>query len=639
MKLQIAWSIDKLIGILYGIIGAGLLATAGGWALGIEKLWAFSFLIFVPLPVRLLLGLGVLIAGLWAFMPRWRTIHFAFPIPQSWRWLWLPVAALLFWWLRERTLYGDGQFKLELLATHKLTSDPYIWKEPLDSLVAYTVTGWLRSIGSSPAVAEALMSVAAGVLYVAAVLYVAGQLSKVRSDLDQPNKPYHQSNFYIVGLLALGSSQLWFGHVENYSLVTATSFATVALAVGYLTERVPLCLVGLLAGCSVSFHPQAAFALLALFLLLKPRQWIRQIFILGVSGLIVPLLTVASMRLLGVPWPDLANGYAGDHQLFFTFAQILAPAHWWDAWNNLWLVAPLAPLWIGVGIWALFHPALWRDQIFRYLTGVATGWLVYHLSFQNDLPRHQDWDLFAIVGPGVTLWGLYTWSRLLARQPAEPASRHLNALIMPLLIFSLLFTVSWVGVNHFVSLIRPRTDQRDLYERYRLLDLRTLLPAAVITPNTPICADAKGCERVAALSFTMPQNGDERPVIFAHASAQVAFTLHVPDQASFLWLSPALDPVAWDWGGDGVTFQVLVQPISAGKSAAPTLLWSRTLTPNQPADRGWQEALISLAAYQGQTVNLILATLPGPADNNAGDRAGWGLPWLMQGTPDTRFDR
>jgi hypothetical protein len=43
-------------------------------------------------------------------------------------------------------------------------------------------------------------------------------------------------------------------------------------------------------------------------------------------------------------------------------------------------------------------------------------------------------------------------------------------------------------------------------------------------------------------------------------------------------------------------------------------------------------------AYQGQTVNLILATLPGPADNNAGDRAGWGLPWLMRGTPDTRFD-
>jgi len=62
------------------------------------------------------------------------------------------------------------------------------------------------------------------------------------------------------------------------------------------------------------------------------------------------------------------------------------------------------------------------------------------------------------------------------------------------------------------------------------------------------------------------------------------------------------------------------------------------LTPAQPADRAWQEALVPLAAYKGQTVSLILATLPGPADNNAGDRAGWGMPWLMLGTPDTRFD-
>ncbi|MCX6044608.1 MAG: hypothetical protein NT075_05800 [Chloroflexi bacterium] len=641
MKLQTTGSIDKLSGIVCGIIGAGLLATAGGWAFGLRGLWAFSFLIFAPLPFRLLLGLGVLLAGLWPLILLGRTMYFtssisSSSIPYPWRWLWLPVAALLFWLLRERTLYGDGQFKLELLATQTLTSDPYIWKEPLDSLVAYTLTGWLRAMGSSPLVAEALMSVTAGVIYLAAVFYVAEQISKTPKVLEQPDQPTQQPIFYIVGLLALGSSQLWFGHIENYSLVTATSFATMALAVGYLAGQIPIWLVGLLAGCSVSFHPQAAFALPALLLLLQRRHWLRQLITLGVSGLIVPGLTVASLHWLGAPWPDWTNGYAGDHQLFFTFPQILALTHWWDAWNNLWLVAPLAPLWIGVGIWALFQRALWREPIFRYLSGVAVGWLIYHLSFQNDLPRHQDWDLFAIVGPGFTLWGLYIGAYWLAHHPSTPARQRLAGMITPLFTFALLFTVSWVSVNHFTTLIRPRTDQRDLYARYRLLDLRTLLPAAAITPNTPICADAKGCERVAALSFTMPQNGDERPVIFAHAPAQVAFTLQVPDQASFLWLSPALDPVAWQWGGDGVTFQVSVQPIAPGSPT--TLLWSRTLKPDQPADRGWQEALVPLMAYQGQTVNLILATLPGPADNNAGDRAGWGLPWLMRGTPDTRFD-
>ncbi len=112
---------------------------------------------------------------------------------------------------------------------------------------------------------------------------------------------------------------------------------------------------------------------------------------------------------LNVPWPSVANGYAGDPQLFLTPAQMLAPHQLADAFNNLWLLAPLAPLWIGLGSWALFQPRLRQDQIFRYLTGVALGLLVYHFTFQNDLARPRDWDLFAMVGPRVTLWGVYIW--------------------------------------------------------------------------------------------------------------------------------------------------------------------------------------------------------------------------------------
>jgi hypothetical protein len=44
--------------------------------------------------------------------------------------------------------------------------------------------------------------------------------------------------------------------------------------------------------------------------------------------------------------------------------------------------------------------------------------------------------------------------------------------------------------------------------------------------------------------------------------------------------------------------------------------------------------LIPLDQYRGRRVELILETDPGPARNDAGDRAGWGLPWLMRGTPD-----
>jgi hypothetical protein len=68
------------------------------------------------------------------------------------------------------------------------------------------------------------------------------------------------------------------------------------------------------------------------------------------------------------------------------------------------------------------------------------------------------------------------------------------------------------------------------------------------------------------------------------------------------------------------------------------VLWSRHLAPDAPGDLDWQEALVPLDQYRGQGVNLILITAPGPTNDNAADRAGWGLPWLMRGTPDTRFD-
>jgi hypothetical protein len=82
-----------------------------------------------------------------------------------------------------------------------------------------------------------------------------------------------------------------------------------------------------------------------------------------------------------------------------------------------------------------------------------------------------------------------------------------------------------------------------------------------------------------------------------------------------------------------VTFQVSV--VAGGQEA---ILWSRHLSPELPGDRDWQEVMVALDDFRGQTVGLKLATLPGPMNNDAADRAGWGLPWLMRGTPDRRFD-
>ena len=271
----------------------------------------------------------------------------------------------------------------------------------------------------------------------------------------------------------------------------------------------------------------------------------------------------------------------------------------------------------GAGRWACFGSAPLARPILRYLTGLAAGLLIYHFTFQNDLPRPRDWDLFAIVGPGVTLWGLYRW---------EMHAQKSRRLALSALTFAIFFTVSWVGVNHSLTLIRPQAAERAIYQRYQLLDLTTVLAQATVTPPQPICGEPVGCERVALTTFTMPQDGDTRPVIFAHAPARIALPLTVPNERSFLWLSPALDPQAWGWGGDGVTFQVSIE-----QNDGEALLWSSHLTPADQADLGWQEVFVPLDAYRGQRVTLVLTTTPGPANDNAADRAGWGMPWLMRG--------
>ena len=200
----------------------------------------------------------------------------------------------------------------------------------------------------------------------------------------------------------------------------------------------------------------------------------------------------------------------------------------------------------------------------------------------------------------------------------------------PVLAFAVAVTAAWVGVNHARVVLTPVAAEREQFVRYRTADLLGRLPEAMITPAAPFCADPAdptGCRRVTPWQFVMPQNGDTRPVIFAHAPVRVAFPLEVPRAPTFLWVSPALDPLAWGWGGDGVTFRVRV-----AQNGNDAVLWERHLAPGNPADRYWVEAFVPLDAYAGQRVDLVLETDPGPAGNTAADRAGWGTPWLMSGT-------
>jgi hypothetical protein len=622
------------IPLVVALVGSALLITAGGATWGGGGWWAFAFLTFVPPVLRWAAGALIVVAAT-PFAFGWWQRHAAGVEERLRRWsppLWLVVLAALaiFWLFREQTWHGDALYKVTLLESTPLSANPYIWKEPLDSLLEYALTAALRPLGAGPEVAIALMSVLAGGVFVAAT-WTAARWLAVRA-----------VRRVVIGaaLLACGTSLLWFGHIENYSWATALAFTTVVLAVGHLAGRAPLWAVGVIGGAAVSFHPQAAFVLPALLVLLRRNRWPRQVTVLVLSGLVVPAATVAVLLILGAPPPGMDGGFADDPQLFWTPAQALAPTQLADALQNLWLIAPLWVYWtVAVGLWVAGRGARGEGRQppnpdrqggtnpSRLLAVAAAGVMVYFFTFQNDLPRPRDWDLFAVAGPPLTLWGVVMWLWFSDRVASARAAATLRQVLAVGLIFASCYAVFWIGVNHAYTLLRPDAAERERFVRYRLLDLSELLPQATVTPATPICAEAVGCERVALTTFTMPQSGDTRPVIFAHAPAEIAIPLTVPAERSLLWLSPALDPQAWEWGGDGVTFAVKVRTAEGEQT-----LWSRHLTPADVADRDWQQAFIALDDYRGQAVELVLITAPGSAGNDAGDRAGWGMPWLLRGT-------
>lgn len=615
---------------LIAAFGALILVTAGGWSLGIHEWWAFNFLIYVPLSLRDVLAVLLIASALltppkrysaaWrAYGERWTHIPLA---------LIVPLALILFWLLRERTWHGDARYKVYLLEHVPLQMNPYVWKEPLNSLLEYafaSLAGWVQR---PPWAGVAFLSVLAGGVYVVSVWLGAKWLFERAS----------QRRLFAVAMFASGGSLLWFGHIENYSWSTATTLLMLVAAIGAIQGRIPLMVVGLVAGTAASLHPQSLFALPALLFVLQKDRWLRQFLTLALSGVFVPLVTGGLFVVLKVPPPDFSQGFATDPQLFFTFSQAVHPAQLGQALQNLWLLAPLWPLWMLAAVWVWRSSPLRRDRLLHLMTAAVVGLLFYFFAFQNDLPRWRDWDLYAIVGPPLTLWGVYAWSQLTAQLTARAnlpraAISHLSRTLRAGLSFALSYTLLWVGVNARLTLLHPIPNERAYYAPYKVIDLIDRWPTAHVTPNTPLCAEPVGCERAAITEFTMPQNGDHRPTIFAHAPAAITFPLTLPAERTFLWLSPALDPQAWEWGGDGVTFIVKVRT-----PAGEDVLWQQHLDPTNPADRDWQQAIIPLYQYAGETIELILVTDPGPVGNDAADRAGWGMPWLMRGTYDLRSD-
>jgi len=147
---------------------------------------------------------------------------------------------------------------------------------------------------------------------------------------------------------------------------------------------------------------------------------------------------------------------------------------------------------------------------------------------------------------------------------------------------------------------------------------------------------------------TLTIDYEPRAILFQHSSNRVTYRPDVPERAG-LHFGLGMDPAVWSPDkGDGVEYNVYVRyPDEPYKLHR---VFHRYLDPKNslkaagnPDDRHWQDQVVDLSGYGGQTValvfeasssrprlrGLVFEVLPGPADDANFDWGGWSMPVLV----------
>lgn len=330
-------------------------------------------------------------------------------------WLGMASMALLAWLLRSRTPYGDGPLTVRNLRLGEWIN----YKEPLDRALTFALYRLTRAaLGWGPVNAIALLSTLAGLGYLAALRRVVRHLGRA-----------NRKTGALVGLmLTTGYVQLFFGHVENYSLLAAGTLWMLVLAMECIEDpRRPLWPLGLASGLTFAIHLSAAWlaAVPALTLVFRlrdrPGQVARDLGIAVAVGL-APLLLTAGLLLAH---KGTLNGFnlsefgGGDGRLFVPLGEVtsLFERYTLFSWAHLKAVANQYILMAPAALALL--PLCARARLGRTtgLLGLATfSTLAYAFLFNPDMQAaHKiipgmypgplnEWDLFSLAGVPLTLW-------------------------------------------------------------------------------------------------------------------------------------------------------------------------------------------------------------------------------------------
>jgi tetratricopeptide (TPR) repeat protein len=411
------------------------------------RLWGVNHLSYYPLWFRgLLIFLGFLAftplvnQNLQRLLKKSVIPAFSFLVEKR-KYLGFPIIILLFilffYLFRTRTHFlGDGAQFISGINSGTLSVK---WTQPLAIRIYLSAYDLLNNFSHfDGAFVYALISYLGGVVFVFFALRLANLLGKTAST----------KLFVFLVLIFMGGTELFLGYAEHYPLFYCGILIYLFYSIKCLKGEVKLFFPLLIFFVLLPMHLFSLYLFPSvIFLFLspgeegktKPSVKTKRIWI--VSAVLVLVFASLIIYFLKYGWysltyfvPLFKGRYsAPDHTLF-------SLPHLLDFLNQQLLVSP-----VGFFLFLIFlilrpKGLDLKEKVFQFLLLVSITQLFFNFVLDPGLGAARDWDLFAGVGLGYTVLGLYAFSKI----PPNPRVSYLK---LGLIITLLISTLPWMGIN------------------------------------------------------------------------------------------------------------------------------------------------------------------------------------------------
>ena len=356
----------------------------------------------------------------------------------------LVASGVLFWIARTATHFlGDGYTLLAILKG--MGSEEFILnpgsKEPLTNFLVLKLKQLFSALGSvdSAEAAYRAYSISFGILFMVVVWKLTGFISKERIE----------RVLIFLFLLASGTSQLFFGYIENYALAYCMIFLFILASVSYLQRATSIIYPAIIFPVLVSAYFATIIFLPALLLLMWVcirRKEIKAIILASISAL---TLTAGLMWMLGYTPAFLPKVFGGTDNPIIPFTKATAiyqsytffsVGHAIDLLNLFFLVQPTAVVLLFAGGWLKQKQENKTDEKVFLVLMIVFG-VIFVCIITCWLGMNRDWDALSVFSSGISVAAVYGWFYDIKQ------ARIRRELLAAVIGVALIQTGLWIGIN------------------------------------------------------------------------------------------------------------------------------------------------------------------------------------------------